>query len=83
MNAGSAGVDETMARIRRYLEEHPNAADTVQGIAQWWLDGGSNAAWLDTVARAVERLSAAGVTTRRMLRDGTVIYERNKTREVR
>jgi hypothetical protein len=31
-------ADRTLARaILRYLEVHPDAKDTVEGIAQWWL----------------------------------------------
>jgi hypothetical protein len=26
-------------QIERYLKEHPNAADTVEGITKWWLPG--------------------------------------------
>jgi len=70
MDAGSASVDETMVRIRRYLDEHPNAADTLQGIALWWLYGNPGRAWLETVERAMDRLSAAGVATKRTLGDG-------------
>jgi len=83
MDAGSASVDETMVRIRRYLDEHPNAADTLQGIALWWLYGNPGRAWLETVERAMDRLSAAGVATKRTLGDGTVIYERNRDRDPR
>ena len=39
MSRGSFTTDETeIARaILRYLREHPEAKDTLDGIAQWWL----------------------------------------------
>jgi uncharacterized protein YbaP (TraB family) len=83
MSAGLASVDATIARIRRYLDEHPNAADTLEGIARWWLAGDEGYVWLDTVERAMERLSADGIAVRRTLADGTVIYERNRARDQR
>ena len=31
-------LDFATASIRRHLAEHPNAADTAEGIDQWWVD---------------------------------------------
>ena len=46
-------ADRELARaILRYLEAHPEAKDTVEGIAQWWL--------LHAVARAPARASRTG-----------------------
>lgn len=30
-------VEKIALKILRYLAEHPNAADTAEGILQWWL----------------------------------------------
>ena len=75
------GIDALAQRIRRYVHEHPNAADTLEGVAAWWLGGGTEGEWLESVKTALERLAASGELSRRTLGDGTVIFERNKERD--
>ena len=65
MPAEDAAVALVAERILRYFDEHPNAADTAEGIRKWWLPPGAEApvqAALDAlVARGlVELVSAAG-----------------------
>ena len=78
MNAQNQDIDALATAIRSYLREHPNAADTLEGVARWWLAGGAGEAWLSTVQRAIEQLVKRGEMVGQTLRDGTVIYERNK-----
>jgi hypothetical protein len=78
MNANPSDVDATAAKIRRYLLEHPKAADTLEGVAVWWLSGNTSRAWLSTVQDAVNKLVLSGEAVKQTLPDGTVIYERNK-----
>ena len=80
MNAEGNGVAALADRIRRYMREHPNAADTLEGVAAWWLSGSAEGEWLENVRRAIEQLVAQGEMGRKTLGDGTVIYERNKER---
>ena len=60
-------------RIMEYLKLHPNAADTVDGIASWWLgDEGDPAA--EAVEHAVLELVDKGFMERRRTPDGAAIY---------
>ena len=78
MDAENTDFAAVAAAIRRYLCDHPNAADTLEGIARWWLSGNSGNERLANVQRAIEQLVNRGEVVRQTLRDGTVIYERNK-----
>jgi hypothetical protein len=78
MDTENTEIAAVAAAIRRYLCHHPNAADTLEGIARWWLSGSSGNKLLTDIERAMEQLVTQGEIVRQTLRDGTVIYERNK-----
>src|SRR5262245_8306078 len=73
-----ARVDAVAGEIRRYLDAHPDAADTVDGVLQWWLSRASASASHETVEHALDVLVAAGEIVRRSHADGTVIYTRHR-----
>ena len=50
---------KTAQAILRYLVKHPKAKDTVEGIAQWWLEGEKSERV--NVERAVSLLRSRGV----------------------
>jgi hypothetical protein len=56
-------ADRVLARaILRYLEAHPDAKDTVEGIVQWWLPHEWNESLLRVhVERAVSCLLSQGL----------------------
>jgi len=62
--------------IVAYLATNPMAADSVDGIARWWLgqDAGGQTARGD-VERAVATLVARGVLREVRLPDGSLIYQ--------
>ena len=68
-------LTEVVEAILRYLHSHPDAADTVEGIARWWLP----AEWcvdLRTVLAALSRLEAQGLVHRRTNADRHVLFSR-------
>jgi len=60
--------------ISRYLAEHPGAADTVDGITQWWLARIRVEEAAIRVQQALDSLVCEGVVVEKMLPDGSVLY---------
>jgi hypothetical protein len=58
MTEESADVRNIARQILHYLERYPEAKDTLDGIAQWWLQRQERARWRQDVARAVAWLCA-------------------------
>lgn len=50
--------------IERYLQRHPNAADSADGIRAWWLSAELSGAELSAVVQALEWLETRGVVVR-------------------
>jgi hypothetical protein len=70
---------QALARgIERYLEKHPNAADSLEGIQRWWLIRHHYAEDTLQVERALERLIAEGIVVKRILPDGRAVYSGRK-----
>ena len=66
---------EVVDAILRYLHSHPHAADTVEGIAKWWLPP-EKCADARIVAAALARLEAQGLVHRRANADRHILYSR-------
>jgi hypothetical protein len=62
----------TVPAIRRYCAQHPNAADTVEGVRRWWL--ADLLCSREEVERALAELVARGEVIERSLADGTILY---------
>lgn len=63
--------------ILSYLMKHPDAQDTVEGIAEWWLLERYLRRQLDVVKKSVEELTARGLLLERRSRDSRVHYRIN------
>lgn len=64
----------------RYLQTNPEAKDTLQGIAEWWLLQEKIAAAVDQVSNAVKWLVANGYLVEKQIPGSTVYYEINPAR---
>jgi len=53
-------MHETALQILAYLAENPDAGDTAEGIAEWWLPAGAARPPLASVERALAELTAEG-----------------------
>lgn len=61
--------------ILHYLRSNPNAADSLEGIMNWWLPKrGYAQANTEEVMLALDQLIAAGVVEKILLVDGTILY---------
>jgi hypothetical protein len=76
--AREANVARVRSAILAYLERHANAADTREGIVDWWLPVEQRALDRAVIERALEILIAEGLLVGTRLIDGTVLYRRAK-----
>jgi Fe2+ or Zn2+ uptake regulation protein len=69
--------DSIAEEIIRYFESHPDAEDSLEGIASWWLLDDPRKS-VKTVARAIQRLTSEGVLEGVAQPDGATIYRRRR-----
>lgn len=72
--AGLTAATAAMAcRIIDYIEQHPLAADTCEGVARWWIDA-DIAAELQNVQDALDHLVDTGFLLVHGLPSGEQLY---------
>lgn len=69
------GLARLRGAILGYLRAHPQAADTVAGIVEWWLPQNLPAEAVERVQAALDQLVAQGWVEKTVLVGGTVLYE--------
>jgi hypothetical protein len=73
-------VEEITGEILAYLDAHPAAADSVEGVVQWWIGQQRFLRGLHAVARALDRLVATGQVERVPGPDGRPLYRAGPAR---
>ncbi len=69
-------VRELREAILRYLQEHPEAADTLVGIHQWWLPESLRSTSIDLIGLALAQMVIIGEIRCDTLSNGTRLYSR-------
>lgn len=64
--------------ILQYLQTHPDAADSLNGIVNWWLSSKCSAEDMKKVECVLEQLIKDGLVKKIALIDKTIIYKRCK-----
>ena len=80
-DASAANVWEIARTILRYLEAYPEAKDTVEGIAQWWLWRELPGQRLGEVERAVALLASKGLILETRREGVPTYYRLNRTKK--
>jgi hypothetical protein len=76
MNASPISDPSTLCQgILHYLHEHPEAADSLEGIASWWLPPTAYSVTTDAVEEALAMLVATHRIARIDLADGRTLYQ--------
>jgi aryl-alcohol dehydrogenase-like predicted oxidoreductase len=75
MQEGSHAM-ELPRLILDYLQAHPHAADSAEGIRRWWLGARGAATAPDEIERALAQLVRQGLMRQVGLADGTQLYAR-------
>jgi hypothetical protein len=76
-----ASAETVAGEILRYLRDHPKAADTLDGIANWWLPRQRLTESVSLVRGALTLLEARQEIDRQQMADGQVVYRLRPHRE--
>lgn len=72
--SGTADDRGIEARLRGYVAEHPEAADTLRGIVMFWLGLEPTLSSLSATERALRRLEGAGLVQSRPVGVGPLLW---------
>lgn len=67
-------------QIESYLNNHPHAADTLEGITKWWLPGKRVEVSSVIVQQALNYLAAKSIVKAFVNLSGNSVYSSNKDR---
>ena len=75
-DAGSSRIEDLAELVSSYLRAHPDASDTIEGIARWWLSRQRLDDAKEIVNEALELLVARGVVEKRTMANGVTLFRR-------
>lgn len=69
--------DEIAKRIMNYLRKHPDAGDTLEGIAKWWLQSECIEQSVEKVSAALQQLVKKGMIKKQKAKYGNVFFHKS------
>ena len=78
MNVHKNNKEILSRKILNYLKKHPQAGDTLEGIATWWLEQQRIEEIVDEVAEALDVLIKKGRVQALESQSGVTIYKVKK-----
>jgi len=76
MDTATCEIRAIAAKIARYLDRHPHASDTLEGVSRWWLLQQRYEETEEKVQRALNYLAEEGRVIKRTLPGGKVVFAR-------
>ena len=76
------GVRAVAEEIARYLQQHPEAADSVEGIRRWWIARQRFEESLAAMQKALDYLEQQGVVAKKTFGDQRVYYLKDRKEEI-
>ena len=70
---------EVAATVLAYLQHHPDAADTLEGIVRWWLPQQRYETEKARIEQVLETLVGEGTLSRERLPGGALLYTLSKS----
>jgi NADH:ubiquinone oxidoreductase subunit D len=65
-------------QILKYLGKRPEAGDTLEGIATWWLRQQQIDESVELIRQAIQELKAGGVISEQKTAQGSTVYSLKK-----
>jgi hypothetical protein len=76
MNQNYVGLNEIKREVLGYLDEHPDAADSVEAIQQWWLLQRVSRYSRERIQEALDEMVKEHLIECHQLNDGHEVYKR-------
>lgn len=67
-------LESAIVLVVAHVRTHSSAADTLTGIAQWWLGPGGESIPMETLRLALDHLVDRGVLATRLLPNGELLW---------
>ena len=75
----SSDIRYIAKEIEKYLNDHPKAADTIEGITEWWLIRQGFEVSIEMVQKALAYLVSTSVVVIKTNLSGKKVYSSKKT----